>query len=71
MCIHKCDGVLYKYTKLALVHGRVKSLKTESTSAEMIVKRAKVRCISNTSGMLGKSLNIQFKNNILLQHKKK
>lgn len=44
----------YKYTKLALVQGTVKSLKTESPSAEMIVIKTKVRCISNTSGMLGK-----------------
>ena len=36
-------------------------LKTASTSVEIIVRRAKVRHISNTSGMLSKSLNVQFK----------
>lgn len=71
MSIDKCDGVLYKCTKLALVQGTVKSLKSESTSVELIVIRADVRCISNTSGRLGKSLNVQFKSNILLQPQKK
>lgn len=70
MYIDECDGVLYKYTKLALVQDTVKSLKLESTSTEVIVIRAKVKCISNTSGMLDKSLNVRFKSITLLQHKK-
>lgn len=50
MCIEKHDGVLCKNKKLALVQGTVKTLKTQSTSAEMIVIRSKSDALTTPLG---------------------